>query len=187
MLDREGLVDYIDAHYREPGDRLFRLEQLPVYADNADTLARWRAGETEPDWHSPWSGILAAEHDRGLRQQRVRVLSAGLTDDERASCLLAYPTNGRHEEIRVLRHGEHDLTGVPREDFWLIEPARGGRVHLALMHYDETGSFVGATDVDDRDTVGAYLVATARTWSVAEPFSSWYLRHGSVLVHRKAA
>ena len=134
MLDRAGLGAYIDARYHEPGDQLFRLERLTFYADNAATLTRWQNGETEPDWDSRWSKTLAAERDRGLVQRRVRVLSADLSDDERASCLLAYPTNGRFEQIRVLRVGEHPMPDLPAEDYWLMRPAAGGVHVLSLIH-----------------------------------------------------
>lgn len=192
MLDREALVDYIDTHYRQPGDRLFRLEQLPFYADNADTLARWRRGETEPDWDSDWSKILADEHDRGLIQQRVRVLSAQLTDDERASCLLAYPTNGRYEEIRILRDGEHPMPDLPAEDYWLITPHDADILdfHVLVMRYSDDGEFLGA-DVETDATHGAVAAALAESsdvaWKYAEPFHSWYPRHAPDLLNRKAA
>lgn len=186
MLDRHGLVDYIDAHYRKPGDRLFRLEQFPFYADNADTLARWRAGETEPDWDSGWSKILADEHDRGLIQQRVRVLSVQLTDDERASCLLAYPTNGRYEEVKILRYGEHRMPLLPHEDYWLIRPA-DGEIHVVAMLYGPTGEFIGAEDTTDRRIAMNYAAAADAALDAAEPFSSWYPRHAPELLHRKAA
>lgn len=75
------------------------------------------------------------------------MLSADLTDDERASCLLAYPTNGRYERILVLHEGEHDVPDIGTDDFWLIRPAGGG-AHVAVMRYDESGAFLGARIVD---------------------------------------
>jgi hypothetical protein len=178
----EGLVDFIDAHYREPGDRLFRLERLPVYADNEATLARWRSGETEPDW----SATLAAERERGLVQERVRVLSVGLTDDERASCLLAHPTNGRFERILVLHEGEHEVPDLGTDDFWLIRPAAGG-AHVAVMHYDGAGAFLGDEIVDGQDRGTAFVTVADRALAAAEPFSRWAARHTGEIPSRKAA
>lgn len=183
MLDRSGLDEYIDAYFRERGDRLYRLELLPHYADDAATLERWMAGETEPDWNSRWSTVLAAQHERGLVQQRVRVLSSDLTDGERASCLLAYPTNGRYEEIRVLRLGEHTMpAALPTVDYWLMRPRAGG-IHAVLMRYDDVGRFLGGDIEADDARLAALAAAADLAWDHGEPFDAWRSRHVPELLH----
>lgn len=183
-LDGQQLVAYIDDHYRAPGDRLYRLEQLPFYADNADDLRRWRAGETEPDWDSAWARSLAEEKAQGLVSQRVRVLSEHLTDDERAACALAYPSNARYEDIRILHRGEHDIPAILEQiqDHWLMERATGD-LHLLVMHYDDSGRFVEASE---SDLTSLYVTARDAALAAAEPWATWWPKHAD-LARRTAA
>ena len=185
-LDGAGLGEYIYGRFRERGDRLYRLELLPRYAPNAGTLARWRAGETEPDWGSPWSKTLAEQVERGLVQQRVRVLTADLDDDERSSCLLGYPPNARYEEIRILRHSEHTIPDLPDVDHWLMRPRTGG-VHAVLMRYDAAGTFLGGDVETDEARLAALAAAADRAWDHAEPFEAWRRRHLAELRHRQVS
>jgi hypothetical protein len=54
LLDVSELGELIDAHYKEAGDRLFRMEQLPRHNVPHQTaeLERWLAGEVEPNWET---------------------------------------------------------------------------------------------------------------------------------------
>jgi hypothetical protein len=179
MLDEQGLGDFIGAHYRAEGDRLFRMELLPLYnvPHQAAELERWRAGATEPDWKTkqPWLDVLADEHERGLISRRVRRLSRVLTDDELMACHFGYAYNSRYEDIRVLHEGEHPMPELLGHDYWLIEP-RGGDRQVVKMHYDDDGRFVGA-EVLSPDQHAAYIQERDRTWAVAEAFPAWWDRH----------
>jgi hypothetical protein len=178
MLDGASLGAYIEANYRRPGDRLFRMERLPRYADNAAQTARWLAGAAEPDWAAkqPWLDYLADNQRRGLIAQRVRAFGLVLTDDELAACAFGYAYNGRYEDIRVLHGGEHAIpAGLIPEDYWLIEPA-DGPVSALRMDYDAVGVFRGA-ELVAADAVVAYMADRDRALAAAEPFATWWARH----------
>jgi hypothetical protein len=183
ILDENGLGDFIDAHYNAPGDRLFRMEQLPYYdvPHQAAELAAWRSGG-EPDWSvkQPWLNTLAEERRRGLISERVRVLSARLTDDELRACNWGYPYTGRYEDIRVLRHGEHPIPGaLLAQDYWIIADT-----HVALMHYDSSGRF-GCAEILAPAELARYRDDRDAAWTAGEPFGSWWRRHGEL--HRRQA
>lgn len=183
-LDERALGEFIDAHYRRSGDHLFRMERLPLYdvPHQAAELARWRAGETEPDWNGKqsWLDTLADESHRGLVSQRVRRFGRELTDDELMSCHWGYRYNGRYEDIRVLHEGEHDIpAGLIEQDYWIVADT-----FVVAMHYDPGGRFLGA-EVLPPDRLHDFVHDRDRAWAVAEPFSTWWARHPEL--HRRPA
>ena len=187
-LDYDGLGDWFDAHYRNRGDRLFRLETLPAYAvdDDGEDFRRWVAGATEPTWSrkQPVLDGLREEHEAGLIAERVRIFTDRLTDYERYACEFGYAYNSRFEDIRVLRHGEHPIPHDLRMvDFWLAQDGDG--VHVALMHYDETGRFLGAEAVTAPAELAAYRATRDDLLAAAVPFTTWWARHPEL--HRRRA
>jgi len=184
MLDEDALGEFIDAHFRESGDRLFRMERLPLYhvPAQAAELERWRAGATEPNWEQKqgWLDTLAEEQRRGLISQRVRRFGRKLTEDELMSCHWGYAYNGRYEDIRVLHTGEHDIpAGLIELDYWIVADT-----HVVPMIYDADGRFVGA-EVLPADQVAEFIRDRDRAWATAEPFGPWWARHTEL--HRRPA
>ena len=175
MMNVEQLVAFLDARYRAPGDRLFRLEALPQYLVDSDgeDFRRWLAGAAEPTWSrkQPWLDVLADDRRRGLLSSRVRILSEQLTDYERYACEWGYALNSRFEDIRVLHRGEHDIPDMIIKDFWLI-----GDDQVVLMHYDRQGRYEAAEALDV-DRAEAYVATRDVGLSVAEPFAQWWARH----------
>lgn len=186
LLDQTGLGAFIDAHYRERGDRLFRMERLPLYAvaQQSAELQAWRNGG-EPDMAAkqPWLNVLAGEVERGLLTQRVRVLSTRLTDDEQRACHWGYPYVGRYEQVRVLRHGEHPVPAVLDHDYWIIRPV-AGEVQVVRMDYSRAGEFAGALVLPPSEHE-PYLREQRMAWAAAEPFATWWFRHREL--HRRSA
>jgi hypothetical protein len=183
-LDEAALGAFVDAQHTAAGDHLFRMERLPRYAvpHQSAELARWRRGETEPDraTKQPWLETLADEAGRGLISRRVRVFGVTLSDDELRACHWGYALNSRHEDIRVLRRGEHDLPEDLIElDYWIVVDR-----HVLPMHYDEDGRFLGA-EVAAPGRLAEFRRDRERAWAVAEPFPQWWSRHPEL--HRPRA
>lgn len=183
-MDAEALGRFIDEHYNQSGDQLFRMEVLPEYEVTSDgeDFQRWLEGATEPTWSrkQPWLDTLRRERENGQISRRVRILSEQVTDYERYACYFGYRYNGEYEDIRVLRRGEHEIpTDLIERDFWII-----GDAIVVTMYYHEHGRFEGA-EVADPGELGGHLRTRDRAWSVAEPFAAWWARHPEL--HRKLA
>ncbi|MGQ0575373.1 MAG: DUF6879 family protein [Pseudonocardia sp.] len=173
LLDAASLGERLDRF----GQRLFRLETLPVYLveSDGDDFERWLAGDPNP-WSERkrrWTETLRRERATGRRTTRVRILSEQLTDYERYSCEFGYAVNAEAgEEIRVLRRGEHTIpAGVVEHDFWLVDDDE-----VVVMRYDGRGGFVGA-EVAPHTTLSTYLRVRDLAWAAARPFQAWWSSH----------
>ncbi|PZS37492.1 MAG: hypothetical protein DLM62_18930 [Pseudonocardiales bacterium] len=183
-MDAPALGRFINEHYNQQGDRLFRMEVLPEYdvtSDDAD-FRHWLEGATEPTWSrkQPWLDTLRRERENGQISKRVRILSGSVTDYERYACDFGYRYNGAYEDIRILHRGEHKVpSGLIERDFWII-----GDSVVVTMHYDEHGGFEGA-DVTDPAGLNRHLQTRDAAWAASEPFARWWARHPEL--HRRAA
>lgn len=185
MLDEQALEDFVFSRYANSGDRLFRMERLPLYdvpGQNADR-ENWLAGRVDTTALEQWAQALATDRRNGLISRRVRVLSPVLTDDEAMSCHVALPIIGRDQEIRILHRGEHPVPDLLDHDYWVIETA-GGAVDVVRMIYSDGGAFLGAEVVPARKHA-SYLRERDLAWSIGEPFTPWWNRHREL--HRRTA
>jgi hypothetical protein len=183
-LDQRALGEFLRAHHKNRGDRLFRREGLPRYnvPAQAAELARWQAGAIEPNWDAkqPWLDILAQEKSDGLISQRVRLFGRELTDDEQMACHWGYALNSAYEEIGVLREGEHHIpSDLIEHDYWLVN----GQFAVPMV-YNEAREFVHAIVLPQRH-VAAYRRDAERLLAAAEPWDNWWGRHGEL--QRRAA
>lgn len=180
LLDAAGLGRAINngTFGHGAGADIFRMELLPEYAvlSDGDDFWRWRDGAAEPDRarKALTTDRLAKRIEARITSRRVRVLTAELTEYERYSCEWGYAVNGpAGEEIRVLRHGEHDVPALLGFDYWLLN----GRTVLR-MHYDDAGAFAGA-----EEALGLLRQVRCEhdaVWQAAEPFPAWWDRHGEL-------
>lgn len=180
LLTVEQLTDRLYGYRRSR----FRMETLPAYAvtSDGDDFHRWLRGEREPDWSrkQPWLDHLRAEHAAGKSNSRVRILTNPLTDYERYSCEWGYALNAEAgEDIRVLRHGEHDVPPLSPEDWWLVDDDQ-----VIEMRYDNEGRFLGGY-LRPPHVAHVYRAKRDVAWEAAEPFTTWWERHPEL--HRKVA
>jgi hypothetical protein len=187
VLDEQELGAFIGAHHNLRGDALFRMERLPLYDVPSQTKAReaWvRTGTFDTTGLERFAGELAEDEANGLTFERVRVLSADLTDDEAMSCNIALPILARHSSVRVLHRGEHPVPELRGHDYWITYTAATDETNVVAMHYSDGGAFVGA-EVVPAELHGPYLRERALAWSIGEPFTQWWARHGEL--HRRLA
>jgi hypothetical protein len=183
-MDAGLLGRFIDEHYNQPGDHLFRMEVLPEYevTSDGDDFHRWLDGAPEPIWSrkQPWLDTLRREHENGQISRRVRILSEQVTAYERYACDFGYRYNGAYEEIRVLHRGEHEIPpDLLERDFWIV-----GDSVVVKMHYGKHGHFEGA-DVADPSELADHVRSRDAAWAAAELFAQWWARHPEL--HRNAA
>jgi hypothetical protein len=173
LLDAKTLGALIDANATTTLFRLETLDRYDVASDGVD-YERFLAGEAEPTWSrkQPWLDRLRLDKEQGLYTHRVHVLTTPLTDYLRYECAWGYAYNQAYEDIRIL-----DLATTPRpnglidEDFWLIDDRL-----VAVMHYDEGGRYLGATEASAAE-VPRYRAARDASWAAAVPFSVWWAAH----------
>lgn len=181
LLTEQELGDLIDANHRGAGDVLFHREGLRRYdvpSQNADRTA-WLAGRFDPAQVIAWTARLADERERGMVSQRLRVISAQPTDDERMSLQAALPVIAREEQVRILHRGEHPVPDLVDADFWIARPA-GRPVVVILSHYTERGAFVGA-EVVPPALHAPYLREQELGWAVAVPYADWIAANRDLL------
>lgn len=185
LLDMAGLEAIIDAHFYRPGDQLFRMEQLPRYdvSSDGDDWDRWQAGATEPTWtrKNEWLDVIRKERENGQDSRRVRRFGATLTDYELYQCHMGYLHNAEHEDIRVLRDGEHDVPELLEMDYWIVNDQL-----VVPMLYDGHGRYVGA-GVLSPDRLEEYQHDRDLAWERSEPFHTWWERHPELHRSRVAA
>lgn len=166
---------WMDAHLTRSA---FRLELLPAYdvASDGEDLARYLAGEPEPDpaRKEPWLEELRKERAAGIRRYRVHVLTTPLTPYLRYECEWGYtPNAAAGEDICIVDETERGarLTLSVDHDFWLVDGE-----HVLRMHYDDAGRLLGCEALAG-DTVRPYLAAHDAALDAADPFATWWARH----------
>jgi len=174
VLDAAELARYIDERLTQSA---FRLELLDSYEvkDDGDDFARYLRGEPDPtpERKQPWLDRLRREHEAGILNQRVHVLSTPLTDYLRYECEWGYQPNAdAGEDIRIVDLTEHAAPhGIVDHDFWLIDDR-----HAIRMHYDDSGRFLGAEPVEEAQ-LPSYQHAREAAILASEPFTAWWAQH----------
>lgn len=186
LLDMASLEALIDAHFYRPGDRLFRMEQLPAYGvdSDGDDWRRFREeGAIEPDWSrkQEWYEVIRRERENGQDSRRVRRFGPTLTEYELYQCHMGYLYNARYEDIRVLRDDEHDVPELLEMDYWIVNEQL-----VVPMIYDGHGRYVGA-GVLPPDRLEEFRHDRDLAWERAEPFHQWWERHPELHRGRVAA
>jgi hypothetical protein len=128
----------LGALFRDFRHSAFRLETLPEYQvpDERADLAAFRAGTLTRNVNEPWVHLVREATTTGKRMQRVRLVSAHLTDYERFELDRYQASIDAGEDILIA----HRTPGVFRgKDFWLFADSIA-----VLMDYDGAGYYVGA-------------------------------------------
>ena len=87
-----------------------------------------------------WLDELADHARKGIRHYRVRLFEYELSEHEIYECNWGYALNSPHEEIRVLRRGEHALPeDLIEVEYWVVNDATA-----IVVTYDRQGRFRGA-------------------------------------------
>lgn len=182
MMDAAKLGEFLRARFIDHPDpcgrTIFRLETLDLYdvpADAAD-LARYVAGEPEPEPQTAWLRRIEAEIARGLYRSRVHVVEPPLSDYVRFECEWGYVHNAAAgEDVRILDLSETRVDDDVRAqfddtgDFWLINDEE-----VIRMHYD-AGRFVGAVEVTSGHDL--YRRAAHEARAASSSFTNWWARH----------
>lgn len=166
--DFAGLFDCFDT-------RAFRLETLDRYAAGyeEEAVRRFLAGEPlDPGFIAPWLERLAAVTAAGRQMQRVHVVTEPLSD------YLLYEMDGYRftvdagEDVRILPRPQARALHLPEQDFWLFDDGP-----VALMHYDQEGTFLGAELIEEPDMVARYRRWRDAALQAATPYALYVAEH----------
>jgi hypothetical protein len=129
----------------------FRLEMLSEYTSPIEEapLRRFLAGEPPGiEWARDWLDQVSIMTAAGKSMRRVRVVDTPPGDYLRFE-LACYPHSiEAGEDILILGREIAEALALPDQDFWLLDSSR-----VALMHYDDEGSFLGAEVIEDPESV----------------------------------
>jgi hypothetical protein len=134
----------------------FRLELQRVYAEPADTVERFLAGDPQPPDDVPefraWAAQIRALTDQGKRIERVRVHDVPPTDYQRWERWAGQQTTAAGEVIRYMsRQRAHEVGLLPeagQDDWWLLDDDR-----LITMRFENNGQLMESHLVTDPDRV----------------------------------
>lgn len=174
MLTEDELGEYIDQRFTRTLFRLETLDHIEVDADVGD-FARYKRGLPGPDLaqRNEWLDVIRDEVAHGKHTYRVHVVRSPLTLYLRFCFEWGYTYNSAAgEHIGILDETERNAPPeLIRQDFWLIDGA-----DVVLMHYDESGRFVGASVADSTD-IGRYRACAEAVWSTSAGFENYWNAH----------
>lgn len=152
----------------------FRLETLPAYdvPEEAEDLASWRAGRSQPERSvrtSPWLARMAVTTAAGRSWQRVRLVSSPPTEYERYEFGGYVESQACGEEIRVALRAP---ALVAAGDFWLFDVGTPGAC-AAVMHYDPDGRYLDADLVTDPASIRSLADARGAAWRAGQPLNEY--------------
>lgn len=146
------------AQLRDFAHTAFRLELRQAYREpsEADTLARFLAGEPQPPTEVPglaaWFDQIRRQTGEGKRIERVRVHDDPPTDYQRWERWIGQWNSQAGEHLRYLtRRRAHEIGLLPDAgsiDWWLLDSRR-----LIMMRFDDQGHRIGNELVTDAETV----------------------------------
>ncbi|MGW7294681.1 DUF6879 family protein [Streptomyces xiamenensis] len=155
----------------------FRLETLDTYSipRSEKYVQAFLAGEPQPEDFAtnPWMTTVRNATESGKKMYRVHIVTRPLTGYLRYELGWGYHRNAQAgEEFFILDTTERDnpLAGVP--DFWMFDEKT-----VAVMHYDASYAFIG-TETLPAEQVDDFLGYRDLAMAHAEPFFSWWRRHG---------
>lgn len=129
----------------------WRLEARDVFnvgiGEDSDVTA-WLIGRYQRDLDGEWPQFTRTAREQGKPVSRVRLIGHPVTLYT-AWEVSTYTDNiAAGEEVRILDRNKiaDDLNPLWDMDFWLFDDQ-----YVAIMHYDRTGGFRGATVAEDVD------------------------------------
>jgi hypothetical protein len=145
----------------------FRFETRDRYNSDVgrEAFRRYIAGEADDyAWHRPWLERVRRDRAEGKTWQRVRIVSAPLSDYTRYGLAIARLNVEAGEDIRYLCRDTAQRLGLAPYDAWLFDRQRLVRLHFN----DEDDTFRGAEIVDDAATVVRHDAWRETAWRHAQ-------------------
>jgi hypothetical protein len=140
----DGLFD----NYRGYAWRLEARDVFNVGVGEDSDITAWLAGQYRQDLYTDWRQFTRTGREQGKPVSRVRLVGHPITLYTAWEVSTYIDNIAAGEEVRVLDRNKivDDLNPLWDMDFWLFDDR-----YVAIMHYDRTGGFHGATVTDDVD------------------------------------
>ncbi|MFC4564414.1 DUF6879 family protein [Nocardiopsis mangrovi] len=159
----------------------FRLETLQDYsAADEPAFRKFLAGESAPPpGTGSWPDEVRSGIDRGLRYDRVHVVTEPLSDYVRFECAWGYRRSVRAgENIRILPVPEGGWPdGLPHLDYWLFDSAT-----LVRMDYSPDHRTITRVAVSDPEQIAAANAWRERAMRLSVPFTEYAARFDDAML-----
>jgi hypothetical protein len=145
-------------------------------AIDATLLHRWRNGlGRDPADDRAWVEYVRGLRQRGVRFERVRMLTEPLTEYLRMQLDFTYMNVQAGEDVRWVEQAVSRELGMPSYDFYLIDDL------VVVLDFDDAGMLAGA-----RTSTDPVAVERHRRWrDVIWPHTVPHERYLADLAHRK--
>lgn len=149
----------MEEAWKKAQNNIFRLESIPEYNVPEDFILfkKWKQGKLKLAENSKkWLQNLKETKERGVKMQRVRIVSLPLSDYIRYEMDFWEHSIQNGEEILFLENEQYEnimqnLDFKPK-DFWTFDDNV-----LIIFHYDETGDFVKEESISNKLITKKYI------------------------------
>jgi len=155
----------------------WRLEARDHYesAPEHRALAEWRARRPVPPRTDGWLELVTDHVRAGRSIGRVHVVSRPLSEYVQFELALYAQHTAVGEQVAIAdRSLDRDHLATLRQDFWIFDETT-----VALMHYDDAGRFLQATDASDH--LEEYLHLQQMALNAAVPLHAWIFPSAAVV------
>jgi hypothetical protein len=157
--------DTFGSYFEEFEHTAWRLESRRGYgSDRAGEKYRryLETGDVPDDSKRPWCVNVRAQTAQGKRIERVRIVDAPPTWEQRFLLAAAAVNNAAGEDIRNLWRTDAEKAGLLAEDFWLFDSRRA-----LVLHFDDADEYLGAELVEDPERIVRFCHIRDAAWHYA--------------------
>lgn len=154
--------------------RAFHLELRDDYRveDEKVPFEKWLKGVPDDfEWRVEWLSFIKEVTTRGVRVERVRVVTEPHSDYVRWELALDPQNIEAGEDVRYLPRRHAESIVFPAEDCWLFDDDR-----LVLSLFKPEGGSGGFARERDPDLIGQYWAVCDEAWSRAVPYIKYVTR-----------
>lgn len=166
--------DSFTSLFHDFKESAFRLETLQKYAVDYEKIPfqdfmNGKERYTHPI-QAEYATLVKGHTENGRSMSRVHVISEPLSDYVRFEILWPYLDSlNAGEDIRLLSTERNKWPqNLPKKDFWIFDSEK-----VAVMNYDDNGSFIGANLLSEASTVQKYLAIKKAAIDASIPYNAY--------------
>ncbi|MFE7135908.1 DUF6879 family protein [Streptomyces sp. NPDC057638] len=153
--------DSFSDYFEQFEHTAWRLETRRGYASDLDEdYTAWlETGEFPDESHLPWYANVRKQTAQGKRFERVRLVDAQPTPEQRFLFATAETNNRSGEDIRTLWRADAERLGLGSEDFWLFDSREA-----LVLHFDDANEYLGSELIKDPVVIARFCQIRDAAW-----------------------